>query len=158
MSPAQVVSALLASPTVAGLTFSGGEPMLQAVALAEVARMARGQRELNIICFTGFSHKELIHTPPNPGVYALLKELDVLIDGRYVRARNTGIGLRGSDNQKIIHLTDRLRGVDLEGAPRLAEITIAGNAITMIGVPGFKVSELQESLLQARSVVTGNHP
>src|SRR5258708_7469610 len=37
----QLVDELLAEPDVSGLTFSGGEPMMQAAGLAAVARLAR---------------------------------------------------------------------------------------------------------------------
>src|SRR5512136_1451174 len=37
----ELVDRLLSSPTVTGMTFSGGEPMLQARSLAQVALLAR---------------------------------------------------------------------------------------------------------------------
>jgi len=63
-----------------GLTFSGGEPFEQASGLAELARLARRQKDLNIICFTGYRYERLIQNPPNDGVYGLLNEIDVVID------------------------------------------------------------------------------
>ncbi|MBE0697352.1 MAG: radical SAM protein, partial [Anaerolineaceae bacterium] len=40
-SPEQLVDDLLGDPHIQGLTFSGGEPMLQAVGLAFLSRLAR---------------------------------------------------------------------------------------------------------------------
>jgi anaerobic ribonucleoside-triphosphate reductase activating protein len=130
--PAALAAELLADPRVTGLTFSGGEPMAQAAGLAEVARCARRIRELSIICFTGYRREEL-----PPAAAGLLAEIDVLIDGRYVAARNDDRGLRGSTNQCVHHLTERLRGADAElvSGPRRTEMRIRGPEVLMIGVP-----------------------
>src|SRR5476651_1168381 len=37
-----------------GLTFSGGEPMAQAAALAELVDSVRARRDLSVVCYTGF--------------------------------------------------------------------------------------------------------
>ncbi len=126
---------LLANPAVTVLTFSGGEPMLQAAGLSRLARLVRSRRELNIICFTGFTLSLLKHIPPGPGVDDLLEQVDVLIDGPYIEQLNDNRGLRGSSNQQIYYLTDRLKGVDLQTAPRAAEVKIEDGAAVLIGVP-----------------------
>ncbi|MET8751004.1 4Fe-4S single cluster domain-containing protein [Streptomyces sp. NPDC004667] len=135
--PASLAAELLGDPRVDGLTFSGGEPMLQAAGLAEVARLAREDRELSVICFTGYRLERLRSAPPSPGVAALLSEVDVLIDGRYVAALDDGRGLRGSANQRIHHLTRRLAdcGYDFARRPRTAEIAISGPEALLVGVP-----------------------
>src|SRR5512146_912679 len=51
VKPEALAEELLADPEVTGLTFSGGEPMLQASALARLARAARNMRDVDIICF-----------------------------------------------------------------------------------------------------------
>lgn len=128
---------LLADSDVTGLTFSGGEPMLQAAGLAAVARRARLERDVSLICFTGFRLERLRTPRPAPGVPELLGEVDVLIDSVYVAARDDGRGLRGSDNQRIHHLTDRLAfaGDELAAGPRAVEIGMAGREALLIGVP-----------------------
>lgn len=135
VAPEVLVEELLADPEVTGLTFSGGEPMLQAVGLAQVARLARLKRELNIICFTGFIRAQLELVPPGPGVADLMDQVDVLIDGPYISRLNNNLGLRGSQNQKIHHLTDRLAGVDLENQTRKAEVVLSDGQAMMVGVP-----------------------
>ena len=135
--PSVLAAELLADPRVTGLTFSGGEPMAQAEELTEVARHARGIRELSIICFTGYRLETL---PPDAD--ALMAEVDVLIDGRYVAARDDDRGLRGSANQRVHHLTDRLREADSEltGGPRRAELRVRGTETLLVGVPGRTVA------------------
>lgn len=132
MTPAELAAELLHDPAVTGLTFSGGEPMLQAAGLAETVRLARRDRPLTLVCFTGFRLAEL---RARPDAAALLAETDVLIDGRYVRARNDDRGLRGSANQRVHHLTGALRGFDFEHGPRRAEIRLRGSDALMVGVP-----------------------
>jgi anaerobic ribonucleoside-triphosphate reductase activating protein len=90
-----------------GVTFSGGEPFLQAAELAEVAQAAR-QMGWDVVTYTGFTYEELIATH-NDGINALLSASDILIDGRYVHAlRDIGLKFRGSSNQRIIDVTKTL--------------------------------------------------
>jgi anaerobic ribonucleoside-triphosphate reductase activating protein len=135
--PDELAAELLADPEVTGLTFSGGEPMAQAPGLAQVIRLARRQRELSLICFTGYRLSQLRSMPDASGAEQLLEQTDVLIDGRYVAARNDGRGLRGSSNQQIHHLTERLAGARAELADglRRAEIRLQGRSALLVGVP-----------------------
>jgi anaerobic ribonucleoside-triphosphate reductase activating protein len=140
VAPDELAEELLADPGVTGLTLSGGEPMAQADGLAAMVRAARAERELSVICFTGFRRSELAGLD---GAEALLGELDVLIDGRYVRARDDGRGLRGSDNQRIHHLTGRLADAAerLAGGPRRAEVRVRGGEALLVGVPPRPLAE-----------------
>lgn len=135
VSPEELVEGLLEDPEVSGLTFSGGEPMLQAVGLAQVARLARARRDLNVISFTGFIREQLENIPPGPGVADFLDQVDVLIDGPYISRLNNNRGLRGSENQRIHYLTDRLADVDLENQLRKAEVILTDGQAMMVGVP-----------------------
>jgi anaerobic ribonucleoside-triphosphate reductase activating protein len=141
--PSDLAAELLADPGVTGFTFSGGEPMAQATGLAEVIKIARRQRDLTLICFTGYRLTELRDRPPGPGVAELLGQTDVLIDGRYVAARNDGRGLRGSSNQRVHLLTARLAhaAAELASGPRRAEIRLRSRSALLVGVPGRAVAE-----------------
>ena len=82
-----------------GVTFSGGEPFLQSVEFAEVAKAAK---ELNwdVVTYTGFTYEELIE---DKNANALLSATDILIDGRYVHElRDMKLQFRGSSNQRMI--------------------------------------------------------
>ncbi len=135
MSVDEVVARLLSNPDITGITFSGGEPMLQAKGLAEIAISAKKQRALNIICFTGYELNHLLNRPPNKGVAELLKTIDVLIDGQYIKELNDNKGLRGSSNQKIHFLTAKLKDFDFEKQIRTNEIQILDGQALLIGVP-----------------------
>jgi anaerobic ribonucleoside-triphosphate reductase activating protein len=135
--PEDLADELCARPEVTGLTFSGGEPMLQAAGLALLARYSRQQHNLSVICFTGFTLERLRSTAPGPGVAALLAEVDVLIDGLYVAARNDNRGLRGSTNQRVHYLTNRItpHDYDFVRQSRQVEIHVSDGAALLVGVP-----------------------
>ncbi|MEU8006195.1 4Fe-4S single cluster domain-containing protein [Catellatospora sp. NPDC049111] len=134
VTTSRLTTELLSDSEVTGLTFSGGEPMLQAEALAELARHARRVRDIDIICYTGFTLQRLRRMPA-PGVAELLNEVDVLIDGVYVAGLDDGRGLRGSSNQRIHHLSDRLAEHDFETSARSVELRISSGESLMVGVP-----------------------
>jgi anaerobic ribonucleoside-triphosphate reductase activating protein len=86
-----------------GVTFSGGEPFLQAGELAEAAQAAR-LLGWDVVTYTGFTYEELLEME-EPGVRALLSASDILIDGKYIHElRDTGLQFRGSSNQRIIDI------------------------------------------------------
>lgn len=147
LTPEQIVDKLLIDE-ITGLTFSGGEPMEQAKALAEVVRLARHRRDLDVICFTGYRYETLLKKPARSGVLDLLELVDVLIDGPYISKKNNSIGLRGSTNQRIIHLTDRLQGYQLENQVRKVEFKIDDGSLTMVGIPTPGIASVLTEIFQ----------
>jgi anaerobic ribonucleoside-triphosphate reductase activating protein len=149
ITPQELAHELLSDPSVTGITFSGGEPMQQAAGLAETARLIRRARDVSIICFTGYRFEELMKKPLSRGVTMLLSELDVLIDGPYLAGLNENRGLRGSSNQRIYYLTDRLSTYFLEESPRRAEIQIQEGQAFLVGVPPRGMSAAFSTALQS---------
>ena len=93
------------NPLVTGITFSGGEPMLQAKALLEIAIQAK-EKGLNIWCYTGYTLEELLEKN-DPDQMNLLWAIDVLVDGPYVsELRSMDLLYRGSSNQNIIYMNE----------------------------------------------------
>lgn len=89
-----------------GLTMLGGEPMLQAQGLSELAVGAR-QLGLSVMVFTGYTLEEL-RSDPLPGSDRLLAHTDVLVDGRYVaELPEQHRAWAGSSNQRFHYMTDR---------------------------------------------------
>lgn len=87
-----------------GVTFSGGEPFLQAAALVDVARHVKSLG-LNLWSFSGFKLEEL--QAGTPEQQELLKLLDVLVDGPFVLSlRNLDLRFKGSSNQRTLRLKD----------------------------------------------------
>ena len=149
LTPKQVVDRLLLDE-ITGLTFSGGEPIEQAGALAEVAHLARQKRDLDVICFTGYRYEALLNKPAETGVHDLLQYVDVLIDGPYINTQNDSVGLRGSKNQRIIHLTDRLRTYQFEYQVRKIEFKIDNGSLTMVGIPTPQIASVLKDILPER--------
>ena len=90
------------NPLLCGVTFSGGEPMCQARALAELARKFRERGVVDIACYTGYLIEDLLAGKVD-GAEELLKELDTLVDGPFIQARRTyEAKFKGSDNQRVI--------------------------------------------------------
>jgi len=93
---------------VRGVTFSGGEPFLQAAELAEVAAAAH-LIGWDIVTYTGFTYEELTEKKDD-GVKALLSASDILIDGKYIHElRSIELPFRGSSNQRIIDVSKTLK-------------------------------------------------
>ncbi len=91
----------------APVTFSGGDPMFQAEAVASLA--ARIKRELgyNIWCYTGYTWEQILE---QPRLMAVARNVDVIVDGRFVMAqRDLDIIFRGSRNQRIIDVAASLQ-------------------------------------------------
>lgn len=88
-----------------GVTFSGGEPFLQAGALAALAVRVKACG-LDVVTFSGFTYEELcLAAATDPASRALLQESDLLIDGPYVQEeRDLSLAFRGSRNQRVIDL------------------------------------------------------
>ena len=82
-----------------GLTLSGGEPFLQAEALLPIVECAK-EMHLNIWAYSGFTFEELMQDSQKK---ALLAQLDVLVDGKFVMdEKDYRLVFKGSKNQRII--------------------------------------------------------
>ena len=88
------------------ITFSGGDPMFQAEAFAELASKIKSQSNRNIWCYTGYRFEQLLK---NPKAMALLQNIDVLVDGQFELAlRDENLLFRGSSNQRLIDVQKSL--------------------------------------------------
>ncbi len=89
-----------------GVTFLGGEPMLQAQGLADIAQGAR-MLGLSVMVFSGYTKGELEFLEL-PGSMQLLHYTDVLVDGPYdSNLPEHGRRWVGSTNQQFHYLTGR---------------------------------------------------
>jgi anaerobic ribonucleoside-triphosphate reductase activating protein len=109
---AALAAEIAGTPGIEGVTFTGGEPFMQARRLAELARMIRAAG-LSVFIFTGYELVELT----KPDQRALLALADVVVTGRYVETqRALDLPWRGSANQKVHFLSDRYCPSDMENA------------------------------------------
>ncbi len=96
----------LKQPHISGITFSGGDP-LHPFNRAEIERLAKKVKEecpeKTIWSYTGFCWEDVKDEP-------LMQYLDVLIDGRFVKALNdNNLHWVGSSNQRIIDVQESLK-------------------------------------------------
>ena len=86
----------------ADVTFTGGDPMFQPQGFTALAKAIKQKSNKNIWCYTGFLFEELLE---NPLQKALLEQIDVLVDGRFIEAfKDEQLRFRGSSNQRIINV------------------------------------------------------
>ncbi|NMA75067.1 MAG: radical SAM protein [Bacteroidales bacterium] len=89
-----------------GITLSGGEPFVQAEAMAALAHLVH-QKGDSVVCYSGYTYEQLQKKAEvNPTVKSLLGEVDLLIDGPFLlKERSLILPYRGSKNQRIIPLS-----------------------------------------------------
>jgi len=132
-----VARAILNIDGIEGVTYSGGEPTLQAGALSILSRILRSEG-LSVMCYSGHRYEEL-SSSSNPDVLTLLAEIDLLVDGPYLRTQVPGGLWRGSANQRLIALSDRYHEL-CEGrkptstAVRQVEVRVSPGQVRWTGV------------------------
>lgn len=94
-----------------GVTFSGGEPFLQAQAFARLGRQIK-EKGLNIMTYTGYTWEELLKISRLDNYFSdLLSVSDFLVDGPFIEAqKDISLPFRGSKNQRIIDVKRSLLG------------------------------------------------
>ena len=99
----QIIAQMGKNPLVRGVTLTGGEPMMQAEALCEVASAAKATG-MNVWCYTGYT-LETLQRENNPARMRLLEHVDVLVDGPYIaHERSLELNFCGSKNQRLIDM------------------------------------------------------
>lgn len=99
ISTSEILKKILEDPF-ANVTFSGGDPMFQADAFTELAKMIKENSNKTIWCYTGYTWEEIIASPEKQ---AMLSYIDVLVEGRFVEAlKDEKLRFRGSSNQRVI--------------------------------------------------------
>jgi anaerobic ribonucleoside-triphosphate reductase activating protein len=127
---------LAQGPAIEGVTVSGGEPLQQPEGLLALVRRIRAQSRLSTLVFSGYRRAEIERQPLGPAIVA---ELDVLVDGRYLERQHRGRELRGSENQRIWCLTDRYSPAEVAATPA-TEIHIGPDgAIELTGVSPLEI-------------------
>ncbi|MFE1828800.1 4Fe-4S single cluster domain-containing protein [Streptomyces yangpuensis] len=119
-----------------GVTLSGGEPFAQAAGLAALLDSVRERRpDFGAMAYSGFRYEALRRGGPDRR--ALLRRLDLLVDGPYVATRRHGLRWRGSSNQRLVALTDRYAHVaDEPDTSAGVELSVeADGALSWAGVP-----------------------
>ena len=113
---AEILDTFLQNPLLHGMTFSGGEPFMQAEALCFLAEQVKASSK-SLVIYTGYTCEVLARWAlTEPAVDRLLTLADILIDGPYREdRRNLDLAYRGSANQRLLYSPD-IRAI-VEGHP-----------------------------------------
>ena len=114
-----------------GITLLGGEPILQSIGLAKVAKWC-SQNDLSVLLFSGYTLQEM-QSMKLEGLAELLKYTDVLIDGEYIdELYDESRGIVGSSNQKNHFFTNFYNLNDFKNEVRV-EIVLKKDSLRMNG-------------------------
>lgn len=136
----EVADWVLAQDGIEGVTFSGGEPMLQSRAVVTLVKLLREQnRQLSYVLYTGYTFEEL-EEENHAWRRVLLENIDLLIDGPYLREHHGSYLWRASANQRLIPLSPRYRGLVQGLTPETdvgagLEMSASGDGFGFIGIP-----------------------
>ena len=98
-----IIARLGKNPLVRGVTLTGGEPMMQAGAMQEIAQAAK-EKGMNVWCYTGYTLEALL-AQKQEAQMRLLEYVDVLVDGPYMaHERSLDLLYCGSKNQRLIDM------------------------------------------------------
>lgn len=118
-----------------GITFSGGDPFTQPAACAVLAKYAKS-KGLNIWCYTGYDYETLLALAKIKKEYMdFLKEIDVLVDGKFILEQKTFNAIfRGSSNQRIIDVPLSLKNNRVELVKKYINKTTFSNRERVTGI------------------------
>ena len=104
---AEIIAMMRENILLDGVTLSGGEPFCQCEPCVEIARAAHAAG-LSVWAYSGYTYEELIAGKPEWNM--LLREVDVLVDGRFEKSRRTlELRFRGSSNQRLVDVQASLK-------------------------------------------------
>lgn len=90
-----------------GITLSGGDPLLQAEAVSDIASFAKSLG-LSVWCYTGWTFEAILHDEVM-GAKELMEYVDVLVDGPFIESLKSDRCLyRGSTNQRLVDVRKSL--------------------------------------------------
>lgn len=107
----ELAQKLLENKNIEGVTFSGGEPLLQSKALYELGSILK-EEGLSIVVFTGYSY-DVIEDINDANWNNLFSVTDILISGPYVEEEKTTDKIWvGSSNQEYQFFSDRYSSLE----------------------------------------------
>jgi len=94
------------NPLLDGITFSGGEPLLQVSPLSIIAKEIK-KNNFNVVVYTGYIWENIIKDIDK--YIDLLQYTDIIIDGPFIEElKSYNLNFKGSKNQRIIDVDKSL--------------------------------------------------
>ena len=111
----EIINSIKNNPMLKGVTFSGGDPLEQANKFAYIAKEVK-KNSVSVWCYTGYTYEYILqHENQQNRWHELLKNIDVLVDGKFdENKKNPRIRYRGSSNQRIIDVQESLKLGDIK--------------------------------------------
>ena len=101
----EILKKIKSNPLLQGVTFSGGEPFMQAKVFSELAEKIHAMN-LNVMSYTGYLFEDLLK---KTDFKKLLQNVDILVDGPFIKEKkNLMLKFKGSENQRIIDVQKSL--------------------------------------------------
>lgn len=116
----EILNDILENPLLDGVTLSGGDPFFQAEKLIPLVKEVKVHK-LDVWAYTGFTFEEFLKfinnktriecdSRINLNMIELLKDIDVLVDGKFIlKQRTLDANFKGSENQRIIDVAKSLK-------------------------------------------------
>lgn len=129
-----IAEKIISTDGIEGVTYSGGEPMMQAESLYYLSRILK-DHGLSVLCYSGFTFEEL-KKMDSEYVRKLIECLDVLIDGPYKEEEKANLPWRGSSNQKVYFITDCYKNYEVFINENVSEVELitSNKGLTMTGI------------------------
>lgn len=105
----KIVQDIKKNPLLAGVTISGGDPLMQAGQVAKL--IDKLNKKLTVMVYTGFTYEYLLKNSDDNNKYMdLLERTDILMDGKFVKElMDENLIFRGSSNQRAIDVKKSLK-------------------------------------------------
>jgi len=118
-----------------GVSFIGGEPMLQSQGLCAIAKWCHAN-DLSVLVFTGYVLED-VKNDALPFSEELLASVDLLVDGEFIESLyDNEREWVGSTNQRVHFLTDFYKpGIEFSSKEKSMEICVTDESIAINGWP-----------------------
>ena len=115
----QLTQWIIETSEIEGITISGGEPFLQAAGLSELIQRVQQERDLGVICYSGYTLEHLQRLGlRQSSIRNFLTKIDALIDG-----------------QKLHLLSSRYSDLAFAQHQRTVEVHLQEQDIMLVGIP-----------------------
>lgn len=108
----EIINRICENSILKGITISGGEPLCKEnipEVLDFIKDVKKVRPNFNVWCYSGYTLEQL-EERNDEVTNETLKEIDVLVDGRFVEEqKKPGLKFRGSANQRILDLQKSLQ-------------------------------------------------
>lgn len=110
----KIIEDIKKNPLISGVTFSGGEPFLQAKIFSKLAKESH-KMGLNVMSYTGYIFEDIISKFDEKSDWKeLIENIDILVDGPFdLSKKSLLLKFKGSENQRIIDVKKSLKNKEV---------------------------------------------